>query len=97
MKVIITYVSVLAKVSIAEKKKRKRKKKKTTTTNNNKTHHDQNVWWGGKGLFGLHLQIIVHYLWKSRQELRHNWNLKPGADEEAMEGCVYWLARPAFL
>jgi hypothetical protein len=56
----------------------------------------------GKGLLGVHFQIIVHHWRKSGQELKQDWNLEAGADAEAMEGCcllacLSWLAQHAFL
>ena len=50
-------------------------------------HHGQKASWGGKGLFGLHFQIIVHHWRKSRQALKEEWNLEAGVDAETMEGC----------
>jgi hypothetical protein len=35
-------------------------------------YHNQKSSWGGKGLFGLYFQIIIHHWRKSRQELRHS-------------------------
>jgi hypothetical protein len=43
--------------------------------------------WRGKGVFGLHVPIIVRHWRKSGQELRQGRNLEAGADTEAMEGC----------
>ena len=50
---------------------------------------------GGKDLFGLHFQI--HHWRKSGQELKQGWNLKSGADAEAMESAAYWLASHGLL
>jgi hypothetical protein len=61
-------------------------------------HHDPKGCWEGKGLFGLHFQIIIHRHWrKSVQELKQSWNLEAGPDAEAMEGAAYWLAFPGLL
>jgi hypothetical protein len=62
-----------------------------------KKHHDQKASWGGKGLFGLHFQIIVHHWRISGPELKQVWNLETGADTKAMEGAAYWLACPGLL
>ena len=47
-------------------------------------HHDPKPSWGGKDLFGLHFQIIVHHWRKSEQELKQGSNLDVGVDPEAM-------------
>ena len=49
-------------------------------------YHDQKASWGGKGLFSLHFQIIVHHWGRSELELKLSWDLEAGADAEAMEG-----------
>jgi hypothetical protein len=58
--------------------------------------HDLKVSWGGKGLFGLHFQIIVHHWRKSGQELKQGWNLKAGTDAEAMERRCLLAYFPSF-
>ena len=64
-------------------------------------HHDPKASREGKGLFGLHIQIIVHH-WRKSEELKQNWNLEAGADAEAIEGrCLLayfpWLAYSSCL
>ena len=46
---------------------------------------------GGKGLFSLHFQIIVHHWRRWGQEPKQGRNLEAGADAEALEGTVYSL------
>lgn len=58
-------------------------------------HQDQKASWGGKSLFSLHVQIIVHHWRKSGQELKQGWNLEAG--EDVGEYCFCWLAQCAFL
>jgi len=63
-------------------------------------HHDQRANWEGKGLLGLHFQIVVHHRRKSGQELTQDRNLEAGADAEAVEegcllACFPWLSQPA--
>jgi hypothetical protein len=49
--------------------------------------------WGGKGLFGLHFHIILHYQ-RTRQELTQGRNLEAGAGAEAMEECCLLACSP---
>jgi hypothetical protein len=49
-------------------------------------HYDQKTSWGGKGLFGLHFHVGVHYRRKLGQKLQQGRNLEAGADAEATEG-----------
>lgn len=62
-------------------------------------HHNQKASWGGKGLFGLHFQIIVHPWRKPGQELKQGRNLKAGADADGccFLACFTWLTQPASL
>jgi len=47
--------------------------------------------WGRKGLFGLHVNSIVHHQRKSGQEFKQGGNLETGAAAEAMEGAAYFV------
>ena len=54
--------------------------------------------WRGKGLLGLHLQIIVHLWRKSWQEVMTG--TQAGLELGGRSGCrghTYWLASPGFL
>lgn len=67
-----------------------------------KHHNPKKQVWGGKNLFDLYFQIIVHYWRKLGQELMQAWNLEVGANAEGMEGCYLLacftrLAQLAFL
>jgi hypothetical protein len=50
--------------------------------------------WKGKGLFYLHVYIIVHHQRKAGQELKQDRNLEAGVDAEAMEGCCLLACSP---
>jgi hypothetical protein len=53
-------------------------------------HHDQKASWGGKGLFGLHCQIIGRS--QDRNSSRAGtWRQEPWKETD------YWLAQSAFL
>jgi hypothetical protein len=56
--------------------------------------YNQKASWGGKGLFDLYFQIIVHPWRKSGQELKHGRNLEPEADVYAMEECCLLACLP---
>jgi hypothetical protein len=62
-------------------------------------HHGSNskACWGGKGLFGLNLHIIVQNGRKPGQELKQSKTLQDRADIEAMEGCCLLACSPCFL
>lgn len=55
-------------------------------------YRDQKVNCGGKGLFNLNCQFIVHHWRKSGQELKEGRNQKTGAEAVVTEGAVFWLA-----
>jgi hypothetical protein len=50
-------------------------------------NHDQKANWVEKGLFSLHVHIVVHHQRKIGQELKQDRNPEAGADAENMEGC----------
>jgi hypothetical protein len=51
---------------------------------------------GGKSLFDLHFQITIYHLRKAGQQLKQDWNLEAGVNEEAMEGCCLLPSFPQF-
>ena len=54
--------------------------------------HYHSKTWGGKGAFGVHFHITVHY-WRKLGQAQTGQD----PDAEAMEGAAYWLALHGLL